>query len=115
VGSTDRNVCTSLNDVWAFTAPIFHQRHPAGQTFVQNCYTEVHQNWPSGLVAGTGPLTDGRTGVVSTLGFQTQLRKECLRVNKRVIFSCFSECSIHSSGEPFSSNCGWSVRHVGLL
>ena len=82
---------------------------PAGQIVVQNCYTEVHQNWPSGLLAGTGPLTNGRTGVVSTLGFLTLLRKECLRVNTPVIFRCFSGCSIYPSGEPFSLNCGWSV------
>jgi len=59
--------------------------------------------------------TDGRTGVVSTLGFLNLLRKECLIVNKRVIFYCFAECSVCSSGEPFCLNCGWRVWHVGLL
>jgi hypothetical protein len=61
---------------------MFLHHHVCRQLAVKNSYTEFHKSLTNGLVAGTGPLTNGSTGglrkglkvFVSTLGFL--LRKE---------------------------------------
>ena len=43
------------------TERIFMKLAPARKHFVDNSYTEFHKNRTRGLVADTGPHTDGRT------------------------------------------------------